>query len=68
VRQASWITEACLNSTPIDPESPVRMPGQQGIKNRQYQMSHGVTLHPSIMPALITWSQEKGVDMPSPIK
>ncbi len=68
MRQTSWVTEACLNSTPIDPESPVRMPGQKGIKKRQYQMSHGVTLHSSIMPALITWSHEKGVDIPSPIK
>ena len=68
VRQTSWITEACRNSTSINPDSPVRIPGQQGIKKRQQQMHHGVALHPSIMPALITWAQEKGVDMPSPIK
>ena len=68
VRQTSWITEACRNSTSVNQDSPVRIPGQQGIKKRQQQMHHGVALHPSIMPALITWAQEKGVDMPSSIK
>lgn len=63
-RQSSWIKEACLNSKPIDPKNPVRMPGQDGIKKRQHQLKHGITLHPSIMPALSQWASNLGVALP----
>ena len=66
-RQSSWIKEACLKSTPIDPKNPGRMPGQEGLKKRQHQLKHGITLHPSIMPALSQWASSIGVALPSPI-
>ena len=66
-RQSSWIKEDCLNSKPIDPNNPVRMPGQEGLKRRQHQLKHGITLHSSIMPALSQWASAVGVALPTPI-
>ena len=64
-KQSSWIAKACLNSDPIDPNSPVRLPGQQGIKRRLHQLKFGVALHPSIIPALVPWSKDLNVELPT---
>ncbi|OUT76323.1 MAG: hypothetical protein CBB82_08005 [Betaproteobacteria bacterium TMED22] len=67
-RQTNWIKDACLNSEPIDPRNPVRIPGQEGIKKRQHQLLHGIMLHPSIMPALNQWASDIGIQAPKPIE
>ena len=66
-RQSTWIKEACLDSHPIDPKNPVRIPGQEGIKKRQNQLENGIMLHPSIMPALTPWASKLGVILPTPV-
>lgn len=60
-RQTDWIAQACLNNPPRDPALPVRLPGQRALARKRAQLQEGVSLHPSILPALQAWAERLGV-------
>lgn len=63
-RQMDYLVERCLQSTPADPDKPVRVPGQRGLARKAEQMKQGIQLHPSIMPALLKLADNSGVALP----
>lgn len=65
MRQTGAVTQQCRASRPAQPATPVRTPGEQGLKRAAQQREGGVTLYPTIMPALEPWSRKLAVAMPS---
>lgn len=51
-REAEYFKNQCLNSEPIDPTKPVRMPGARGFELKQRQLENGVELLPEIQSSL----------------
>lgn len=67
LRQMDHVAQMCRGNRPIDPQRPVRMPGDRGYQNFRDQSHQGVRLHPSIWPQLVPMAQELGVALPAPI-
>ncbi len=66
LRETSFFAQSCVE-TPVRPGQPaVRMPGQAALSRRATQLTHGVALYPTIMPALIPWAEKLQVTVPSP--
>jgi LDH2 family malate/lactate/ureidoglycolate dehydrogenase len=61
---AAW----CRSAAPVDPERPVRMPGDRAARHWAEQMANGVRLHEEV-PGLYTPVFERyGIKPPKPIK
>ena len=65
VRQTTRLANACHAATPRPGSNGVRLPGERALKLWREQTEHGVTLHPSILPALAPWGDELGVAVPA---
>jgi L-lactate dehydrogenase len=63
-RQLAEIVRQCRSSRPVDPQRPVRLPGERGHHLAEAQRNAGVLLHESILPALRPWAQKYGVPSP----
>jgi LDH2 family malate/lactate/ureidoglycolate dehydrogenase len=64
-RQAEWIAQACHSNPPRPGIDAVRLPGERGLARRREQVTHGVALHPDILPALAPWSERLKVELPA---
>ena len=64
-RQMQWIADACHANPAIDPNSPVRLPGEGAMCGRREQLRVGVGLHPDIFPALAPWGTRLAVEPPA---
>ena len=51
-RQMDHVAKLCKTNLPLDPNKPVRLPGQAAFGKRDHQLKSGVRLHPSIAPSL----------------
>jgi L-lactate dehydrogenase len=66
LRESSFFAKFC-RETPTPPGKPsVRLPGQAALSRRKEQLATGVTLHPTIMPALVPWAKELRMSLPAP--
>ena len=67
VRETGWLARSCRESRvrPCDP--PVCLPGERGLALKRERIDQGVTLHPSIQPALERWAKKFDVSMPQPV-
>jgi LDH2 family malate/lactate/ureidoglycolate dehydrogenase len=63
-RQTEHVAEACRASRPAEPSRPVRTPGEKGVALADKQLRHGVTLYPSILPALAPWAAKLKIAEP----
>ncbi len=63
LRQMDTVAERCRTNKPIDPQRPVRLPGEGGLARRAQQLNEGVQLHPSILPSLEDYAQKYGVKL-----
>ncbi|HVF65100.1 MAG TPA: Ldh family oxidoreductase [Casimicrobiaceae bacterium] len=61
IRQTSRLVDACHDATPRVGVERVRLPGERALARMREQRAHGVTLHPTIMPALTPWAEKLGV-------
>jgi LDH2 family malate/lactate/ureidoglycolate dehydrogenase len=52
-RQMDHVAHLCKTNVPVDPNNPVRLPGQRGFTRRAEQLASGVHLHASIAPSLV---------------
>jgi LDH2 family malate/lactate/ureidoglycolate dehydrogenase len=68
MRQTGAVTEQCHASRPARPDTPVRMPGENGLARAREQAQAGVQLYESILPALEPWAARLGVAMPAPVR
>jgi LDH2 family malate/lactate/ureidoglycolate dehydrogenase len=67
VRQTSGLADI-VHATPVASGAPaVRLPGEGALSRRARQLRDGVTIFPTILPALEPWAARYGVAMPSPI-
>ncbi len=67
-RQMDHIAAACRASPARTPGEAVRLPGERGLARKAAQLAHGVSLHPSIMPALAARAQQAaGIRVPAPL-
>ena len=67
LRQMDHVAQMCRSNRPIDPDQPVRMPGDKGYRHLRQQSAQGVVLHPSIWPQLVPLSQSLGVELPKAV-
>jgi len=63
LRQMDTVAERCRTNKPIDPQRPVRLPGEGGLARRAQQLKEGVQLHPSILPSLEDYANKFGVKL-----
>ena len=64
LREMSFLSRLC-QETPVRPGKPsVRLPGQAALLRRKEQLASGVTLHPTILPALVPWATTLDVQLP----
>ncbi len=63
-RQTEFVAAKCRATPPRPGFDSVRLPGESGLKKRAKQLSLGVELHPTIMPALEPWAQRLRVSLP----
>jgi LDH2 family malate/lactate/ureidoglycolate dehydrogenase len=64
--EASWLADACRKSRPRPGRGAVRMPGDSANALRTKQIQGGVTLHPTIIPALSKLAETLNVALPKP--
>jgi LDH2 family malate/lactate/ureidoglycolate dehydrogenase len=64
LREMSFFVQLCQETPVPSGESPVRLPGQAALLHRKEQLASGVTLHPTILPALVPWATTLGVPLP----
>lgn len=50
--ETSFLGRLILASRPLDPERPVRLPGQAGLALRRQALAQGVSLSPQLMADL----------------
>ena len=67
LRETSFFAQACRETPVPAGKLPVRLPGQAALARRAAQLAHGVALHPTIMPALVPWTETLRVAAPSAI-
>ncbi|RUO24549.1 lactate dehydrogenase [Aliidiomarina minuta] len=65
------VTEELLDRArrcpPIDPQNPVRIPGQRSLERREQQLASGVELDDSILTLLAQCAEEFNVQLPGPL-
>lgn len=66
-RENSWLADACRASGVAPGDAPTRLPGEGGLARRATALKEGVELFPGLTDSLNKWSQQLGVDMPSPL-
>ncbi len=66
-RETGWLADAAHANPSVPGQSPVRLPGERGLRRREAQLASGVELYPSIMPALALWAERFGVTPPAPL-
>ncbi|EKS71714.1 MULTISPECIES: Ldh family oxidoreductase [Caballeronia] len=64
-RQMDWLGDACRSNPPRPGTSAVRMPGDRGLSLKREQLRDGITLHPTIPPALEACAQRHGIALPA---
>jgi L-lactate dehydrogenase len=66
-RETGWLARACRAAPVKRGNSPVRLPGERGLRLRSRQLEEGVALHPETMPALAPWAEKLRVAVPNPV-
>jgi LDH2 family malate/lactate/ureidoglycolate dehydrogenase len=60
--QVSFFADQCRRNPPIDPERPVRLPGEQATRLVEQCRCDGVPVTPEAVMALRQWAERLGVD------
>ena len=64
-RETGWLANACRTAPVKRGGSPVRLPGERGLRLRDQQLAEGVALHPETMTSLRPWAAKLGVGLPA---
>ncbi|WAH60765.1 Ldh family oxidoreductase [Pseudomonas silvicola] len=60
--QMDFLAEQCHANPPINPDQPVRLPGEQATRNIQAHRREGVPVSPETAKTLREWAQKLGVN------
>jgi LDH2 family malate/lactate/ureidoglycolate dehydrogenase len=63
-RQTGYIAALCRSSPPIDPDQPVRLPGEAALRGLRAAETQGIALHPGILESLADAAARLGVTRP----
>ena len=63
-RQTGFIAALCRASPPIDPDQPVRLPGEAALRGLRAAETQGVALHPGVLESLADAAARYGVTGP----
>jgi LDH2 family malate/lactate/ureidoglycolate dehydrogenase len=61
VDQMDFFVDRCHVNAPVDPDRPVRLPGEQASRNIAEATAKGVPVFPETAMALRTWAERLGV-------
>jgi L-lactate dehydrogenase len=61
IDQMDFFADRCHANAPIDPERPVRLPGEQASRNIAEATARGVALSPETTAALRRWAERLGI-------
>jgi len=64
-RQMDFVAKAARETPVREGDEPVRLPGERGLQRYREQLSDGVALYPTIIPALSPWAQKLSVTPPA---
>ena len=64
LRQMDFLTERCHANAPIDPQQPVRLPGEMAQRRIRAAQADGIELPPAVFTALAHDAQRFGVALP----
>jgi LDH2 family malate/lactate/ureidoglycolate dehydrogenase len=65
LRQTDWLVQTCRDNPPRPGVDAVRLPGQRALARKRAQLDHGVALHESILPAIVSWAKRLSVPLPA---
>jgi L-lactate dehydrogenase len=63
-RQMDFLAASARNTPVRTGGESVRLPGERGLRRYREQLASGVSLYPTIVPALAVWAKKYGVAMP----
>jgi len=63
-REMSFFAESAHKVPPIDPDRPVRLPGERGLAFRAMQLQDGVALSAAIVEGLRPWAEKFDLTLP----
>lgn len=63
-RQTGYFAEQCRSSTPIRPDQPVRIPGDQAVRHIARAQAQGLEFDAATWDQLEGWAQRLGVALP----
>lgn len=66
-RESQWLVEACRGNRVRPGDPAVRLPGHRALRLRREQLTGGVDLYPSIIPAIEPWAHKLKVAMPAAV-
>ena len=66
LRQADYTIDRCHANAPIDPDKPVRMPGEMAQKRMREAEAKGVELSEAVLAALKGKAEKYNVPLPQP--
>jgi LDH2 family malate/lactate/ureidoglycolate dehydrogenase len=61
IDQMDFFVHRCHANAPIDPDRPVRLPGEQASRNIAEATAKGVSVSPEAAAALRAWADRLGV-------
>jgi LDH2 family malate/lactate/ureidoglycolate dehydrogenase len=67
-RQAAHLAAACLGCAPLDPASPVRLPGDRALAGLARAKAEGVALYPDVFEALAARARRLAVTPPAALE
>ena len=67
LRVMDSLTDRCHANAPIDPQNPVRLPGEMGQQRIKAAEQTGIDLPPAVLAALTACAQRFGVTLPAPV-
>jgi len=65
-RETQFFAEFTRGSKKRPGVKKVRLPGDDALALQRQQSTHGITLHPAILPALEPWAEKLDVNLPTP--
>ena len=66
-RETGYLAESCRTAPAMDPDNPVRMPGDRAAAMWADQSANGIQLHPEILPRMAPLLEKYGIDAPTPL-
>lgn len=63
-RQLDWLASICRDNPPVDPSSPVRLPGERGLALKRDAIENGLALNAAVQKNIEELASETGIDLP----